>query len=69
MKVEYTDQQSITTVVDTDEFWLKWLNDGSLARHGECWRLLSQEGHLQTDDFGMDEKDGISLCLQGIIRG
>lgn len=30
MKVEYTEWQKEVSVVDTDEFWLKWLNDGAL---------------------------------------
>ena len=40
MKVPYTEWQQATTVVDTDEFWLKWCNDGALnadAYWHECW--------------------------------
>jgi hypothetical protein len=40
MKVEYTEWQRKTKVVDTDEFWLKWCNDEALkadAYWKECY--------------------------------
>ena len=40
MNVEYTEQTPISKIVDTDEFWIKWQNDGAINADkywGECF--------------------------------
>ena len=40
MRVSYTEWKTETSVVDTDEFWMKWLNDGALKADSywhDCW--------------------------------